>query len=263
MEKALKTDLYVWQGGNFSTGRAGSGGGKRGTKYAAGRNIKKFPKKRRLYKKIFAGLWLYFTAVGVIVTCWLIGSILFGSHKKVQKAADVGVKSLQMPESEETSGGQAISEELRQMCQNLYLKNEELLILVNKEQELSEQYRPVLRQICNGRLQAADVLYEDLCAMLQAAGKEGYEYWIASAYRSREYQQRLVDEDVEKYKGKGYSYEEAMQKTLEYTMPAGFSEHETGLALDILCSTNTMMDDSQAGEPGNKWLQEHLSLIHI
>lgn len=56
---------------------------------------------------------------------------------------------------------------------------------------------------------------------------------------------------------KGYSYETALRKTLEYTMPAGQSEHETGLALDILCSTNTIMDESQKGEPGNRWLAEH------
>ena len=41
------------------------------------------------------------------------------------------------------------------------------------------------------------------------------------------------------------------------TLPAGHSEHETGLSLDILCSGNTQMDLTQANEPGNRWLVEH------
>ncbi|MBQ9141542.1 MAG: M15 family metallopeptidase [Lachnospiraceae bacterium] len=50
---------------------------------------------------------------------------------------------------------------------------------------------------------------------------------------------------------------EALEKTYEQTMPAGKSEHETGLALDLLCSENVNMDISQADEPGNRWLAEH------
>lgn len=132
-----------------------------------------------------------------------------------------------------------------------------MLLLVNKEHELPASAQPALRSICKGRLEAADILYEDLCAMLEAAGREGYQFWIASAWRDREYQQGLVDEDVQKYMAKGYSYEAALEKTHEYTMPAGQSEHETGLALDILCSTNTIMDESQKSEPGNRWLVQH------
>lgn len=139
----------------------------------------------------------------------------------------------------------------------MYAGQESLLVLVNKEHELPVTYEAGLRNICHGRLQASDVLYEDLCAMLKGGKEAGYEYWIASAWRDRSYQQGLVDEDVQNYMAKGYSYEAALEKAYEYMMPAGKSEHETGLALDILCSTNTRMDESQAGEPGNKWLVQH------
>ena len=40
-------------------------------------------------------------------------------------------------------------------------------------------------------------------------------------------------------------------------MPAGCSEPQTGLALDILCSGNTSMDVSQMDEPGNQWLRKN------
>lgn len=142
-------------------------------------------------------------------------------------------------------------------CKEIYENNLELLVLVNQDHELDVNYDPKLRTICNGRLEASDRMYKDLTRMLHAAGDEGYDYWIASAYRSRQRQQQLIDEDVDALMKKGWSYDDALRQTLQETMPAGYSEHETGLALDILCSGNASMDESQANEPGNQWLVEN------
>lgn len=146
----------------------------------------------------------------------------------------------------------------KEECLEIYEANKELLVLVNREYALEEgAYEDSLRSICNGRLQASDYLYDDLVDLLAAAEEEGHQYWIASAYRSRERQQELVDEDVARYMAQGMSRQQALEKTYEQTMPAGKSEHETGLALDILCSENLNMDVTQAEESGNKWLAEH------
>lgn len=150
-----------------------------------------------------------------------------------------------------------LTEEERAECLRLYQEKPELLVIANKERELAADYNPALRYICNGRLQAAAVMYDDLVALLHDAGDAGYDYWIASGYRSRQRQQELIDADVAEFMADGMSYEEALAKTLEETLPAGHSEHETGLSLDILCSGNTQMDASQAYEPGNRWLAEH------
>ena len=130
-------------------------------------------------------------------------------------------------------------------------------MLVNKENELSQGYDAKLRKICNRRLQASDRLYADLTRMLGDGGKAGYSYWVASAYRSRNRQQALINEDVRKFVAQGMTKEAALAKTLEETMPAGHSEHETGLALDILCSDNMKMDVTQEQSKGNQWLREH------
>lgn len=244
-------------------------------------------RKREIGRRVLAGLLLYFALAGVIATFLLIFGFFSGKREKVhaeggQEAAgsvesirdeEEGSAQIQTGEgdtvwehgdsADQVSNGtlkgmgEDVTPEIRQECQNLYAGQESLLVLVNKDHELSSSYEAGLRDICYGRLQAADVLYEDLCAMLEGGREAGYEYWIASAARDRAYQQGLVDEDVENYMAKGYSYEAALEKTYEYTMPAGKSEHETGLALDILCSTNTLMDESQAGEPGNRWLAQH------
>ena len=142
-------------------------------------------------------------------------------------------------------------------CLNIFNKNKELLVLANRDNPLEYDYNPFLMYICNGRLQASFYLYDDLVNMLSEAKEHGYSYWIASAYRSPEKQQRLVDEDVNAFINKGMSYEDALKEVYKETMPAGCSEHQTGLALDILCSGNTNMDVSQKEEPGNKWLREN------
>lgn len=230
------------------------------------RTVRAVKKKKRVRNKIIGGIFLYFLLAGIVATCWVIGSVFLAVREKVyameaQGTAREGeLEEPIVPEEGTENGGRAplsVTPEIRQECQDLLARQGALLTLVNKEHELENDYEAGLRNICKGRLQAADVLYENLSAMLQAGKEAGFAYWIASAYRDRAYQQKLVDEDVEEYMAKGYSREAALQKTYEYTMPAGYSEHETGLALDILCSTNTMMDESQAEEPGNRWLAEH------
>ncbi len=188
-----------------------------------------------------------------------------GNHGTVGDMGGMSAPNADSKETEELSGvitgwsEKALQEEaVRRRCKELYDEYSTLLVLVNREHELEEgSYEGSLRSICNGRLQASDYLYEDLVDMLAAAKEAGYQYWIASAYRSRARQQELVDEDVSRYMTQDMSYAEALEKTHEQTMPAGKSEHETGLALDMLCSENVNMDISQAQEPGNRWLTEH------
>lgn len=154
---------------------------------------------------------------------------------------------------------ETVSKEVCEACRKIYEKNPKLCVLVNKEVELDPSFDSHLRSICRGRLEVSDWMYQDLTDMLHAAGEAGYDYWIASAYRSRARQQELVDEDVAALMRQGKNRREALEETLKETMPAGHSEHETGLALDILCSGNADMDASQAEEPANRWLLSHCS----
>ena len=153
--------------------------------------------------------------------------------------------------------GVALGSRQQKECRKIYQRDKKLLVLVNREQELPEGYTPTLRTISNGRLSASGFLYDDLRKMLSDAGGSGHQYWIASAWRSPMRQQELVDEDIQALLNKGMDYEEAEQEVYKETQPAGHSEHETGLALDILCSSNPDMTISQEQEPGNRWLREN------
>lgn len=196
--------------------------------------------------------------VGVIVLIMIITIVILFSKMKAKSILKEKNPKEKISNNIRKHKGGTGSTELEDIpTLSLYVDNTNILVLVNKDNHIPEDYNANLRDICNGRLQASKVIYKDLVEMLSSADKEGYTYWIASAYRSKEKQQKLVDEDVRKLMNQGMTYDDALKKTYEETMPAGYSEHETGLALDILCSNNTVMDQEQEYEPGNQWLRQN------
>lgn len=210
------------------------------------------------------GIWGIFGIVGIAsVAYWIFGAaagtqVVYGGIKgpAIPAALGRGTADTQEDEPQQTK---LLSEEDRSTCKRLLEENPALLVIANKDHGLSRDYDPDLRYICSGRLQAASAVYDDLVEMLAAGQDAGYEFWIASGYRSSERQQELIDEDVRSRMRDGMSYEEAMERVLREKLPAGHSEHETGLSFDILCSGNMEMDGTQADEPGNRWLVEHCS----
>lgn len=198
----------------------------------------------------------------VIEGAALMGVSALSSGNNVYGGLEQKTESLDSERAEDKTGDgtesrKGSSGQEEQEVRNIYKKNKKLLVLVNRKKELPESYQASLRSICGGRLKASDELYDPLVDMLDAASEEGYEYWIASAWRSREKQQKLVDEDVRAAMRKGMSQKQALEETYKETMPAGHSEHETGLALDILCSGNMAMNQFQEKEPGNIWLRKN------
>lgn len=131
-------------------------------------------------------------------------------------------------------------------------------LLVNKSSYLPTDYSVALTTLKNGQ-QVASVMYEDLRNMLFDGEEEelGLSFLVASGYRSSEKQQQLLDEEIVKNEGVGMNEEEAREDALLTVAPAHYSEHETGLAVDIVAVTNQRLDETQESTPENIWLQEN------
>lgn len=132
-----------------------------------------------------------------------------------------------------------------------------LLLLVNRDHPLPEGYTPELTKLQDWDLSVATAMYDDLCRMLQAGRAEGLRFEICSAYRSHETQQALFDEDVARYMAQGMTEADAIAATARYTMLPGCSEHETGLAVDIVSLENQRLDESQEQTAETQWLHAH------
>ena len=70
-------------------------------------------------------------------------------------------------------------------------------------------------------------------------------------------QQKLFNEDVKKRVDEGMTEAEAKEETVRYTSEPGYSEHETGLALDIVAMSNQLLDDTQEQTGETRWLHSH------
>lgn len=130
-------------------------------------------------------------------------------------------------------------------------------ILVNKSVYLSTDYEVMLTTLKNGQ-QVADIMYDDLKAMLVDGEKAaGVSLLVASGYRTSEKQKQLLEEEILKNVRAGMGEEEAREDALRTVAPAHFSEHETGLAVDIVSVTNQRLDETQEMTEANQWLREN------
>ena len=119
-------------------------------------------------------------------------------------------------------------------------------ILVNKENLLSSDYipenmveihEPMGSKIDQTYINRLDKkAYLDFKVMQAAALQAGYEIFIDSSYRSYAYQEEVFRDVVEK---KGYEY------ATTAVAPPGGSEHQTGLAIDIIFRRNNEMIEEQ------------------
>lgn len=145
----------------------------------------------------------------------------------------------------------------KKKADQLNREQSDLLVLVNKDHPLSEDYDVKMKTLDHSDKVAAEVIIQDLQDMLADGTGEGLRFCIASAYRSAERQQEILDQDIKKLTDKGMTEEEAYIQATRTVMPAGYSEHETGLAVDIVALSNQLLDDSQENTPETQWLHDN------
>ena len=122
-----------------------------------------------------------------------------------------------------------------------------LTVLVNKRNRLPEGYVPELEAL--GAAYGSGSLRPEAArafrAMADAAREEGIALRSVSAYRSFLHQQNTYDRYLKQYQ----------QKTVDrFSARPGFSEHQTGLALDINAASGRAGFEAT---PAFAWLKEH------
>ncbi len=132
----------------------------------------------------------------------------------------------------------------------------EEVLVVNPWNPLPEDYDPQLKESFGGVLVRADC-DEALRQMLKDCQAAGHSVVICSAYRSQAFQEQIFQNRVQAYMASGYNYEEAVAEVATFTAVPGTSEHQTGLAVDIMDADYQVLDDHQADMPAQKWLMAH------
>lgn len=99
--------------------------------------------------------------------------------------------------------------------------------------------------------------YPALQQMMDDCRAAGLNPVICSSYRTYDKQEELFRKKVNTLLKQGYSQEEAETEAARWVARPGTSEHETGLAVDIVDKSYQLLDEKQAETPVQQWLMAH------
>lgn len=129
------------------------------------------------------------------------------------------------------------------------------LILINPWNSIPAGYEISLKQLRNGHT-VDERCYDELQQMMDACQNAGFSPLICSSYRSWEKQQQLFDQQVALY-AQGRTPEDARKEAAKAVALPGTSEHQLGLAVDIVDANYQSLDSSQENTPVQRWLMEN------
>ena len=130
------------------------------------------------------------------------------------------------------------------------------LLLVNRWNPIPDGYSSELTQLKQGHAVDARA-YQDLQEMMDACRAAGLDPKICSSYRTQDKQQELYENKIQRLMDEGYSYDRAVEEAGTVVAVPGTSEHQTGLALDIVDASYQILDKEQENTQVQQWLMEH------
>ncbi len=133
------------------------------------------------------------------------------------------------------------------------------IVLVNKQHPIPDNYAFTLGTIktIKGNMQCDERIVEELLSMMQDAGDAGVNLAICSPYRDLQRQEVLFNRKIKSYMNKGLSYMEAYKISSQTVTVPGASEHQIGLAIDIVSDTYTTLNAGFADTDAGIWLEQH------
>ena len=139
-----------------------------------------------------------------------------------------------------------------------FASNGQLTWLVNPWNYMPEGYTVELTAISDDH-KIASIAYADYREMMEDCKNAGMEPVVCSSYRTQAYQEGLFQNKVKRVleEDPDCSPEEARAAAAMVVAVPGTSEHQLGLAIDIVDNRNWNLDESQAQMPTQQWLMQN------
>ena len=180
----------------------------------------------------------------LLILIVVAGGLIFGISKAAgghsQKMSPIGPKFV------------AAAEEVKAKSWNL--------LLVNPWNAIPEGYTVNTKEVTemvNEQSFVDERIYDDLMAMMHDCQAAGHDPLIYSAYREHETQCKYFEDEIVMFSGEGVSEQEAYDKAAALVAVPGTSEHECGLALDIVDLQIPYHNDDQENTDTTQWFHEH------
>lgn len=175
----------------------------------------------------------------VLLAAVITGAVFLIRGCKKSDSADKDMEQVQDPV--DNSGGEGV------------VVDDALLTLVNPWNKLPEDWTVDLVTLSDGH-KVDSRCYEALQEMMDACRAAGNSPLICAAYRTEETQQGLYDNKVQRLRDSGMSEEEAKAEAAKTVALPGTSEHQLGLALDIVDVNMQELTEAQEDTATQKWL---------
>lgn len=118
------------------------------------------------------------------------------------------------------------------------------LLLVNYRNPVPDNYQVNLVRYGEWTRVAAEI-EQPLRRMILDCRATGIDCWLNCGFRTFDEQTKILEERTETYMSYGMDYASARVTALDTVAVPGYSEHQTGYAVDVVCSVDPV------------WLQEH------
>ena len=126
------------------------------------------------------------------------------------------------------------------------------MTLINIRYRMPENYSPDLVYVCGSEERLDSRVAPHYEEMYNAAAKDGVYLTPCSGYRSYELQNRNFNREKDYFLSQGYTEDESEVLAAKSIMPPGSSEHNLGLAMDIVCVDEWFEDTDEFA-----WLNAH------
>lgn len=132
------------------------------------------------------------------------------------------------------------------------------LTLVNFQYALEKDFIPQDLSPLNADYSVDSRILDAAKNMIYTALAEDVNITIVSAYRDYDRQRDLFDNKVQRLLDEeNYSVDKAREEASKVVAYPGTSEHQLGLALDLVDSDHRELDESQENTDAYQWLKEH------
>lgn len=202
-------------------------------------------------------VWTFFMLIMAATLVLIINSRVQLTSEVVVGGADsvfVKTNALTDPMAEYKNSSKASLEKYADIEFPAITITEWQYVLINKDTPI-KSYAPSVRQLGSDGPYVDKRIIDSLSSLVDAAKKAGFEPYISVGYRSYADQQQLFNEKASELSQNGvYTYEEAQQIAAEIVAKPGTSDHQTGLAVDILDKEYEVLDYSKMDSKFFDWL---------
>ncbi len=202
-------------------------------------------------------VWTFFMLIMAATLVLIINSRVQLTSEVVVGGADsvfVKTNTLTDPMAEYENSSKASLEKYADLEFPSITITEWQYVLINKDTPI-KSYAPSVRQFGSDGPYVDKRMIDSLSSLVDAAKEAGFEPYISVGYRSYADQQQLFNEKASELSQNGvYTYEEAQQIAAEIVAKPGTSDHQTGLAVDILDKEYEVLDYSKMDSKFFDWL---------